>query len=753
MWMASAGCVEILGEPTCVSDYVNTSTCQWKMDRATNCSAELHLSYKLLDPLSPEENRICVPENKASAECVCILQMESLVSADNFELSLLAGSHVLWNSTFKPEEHIKPLAPRHLLVQPITSDTWQLTWSNPYSSNEYLDRELIYMVSVSNQNDPTDVKIYNVTYKDTFLRLAASTLKSEANYSAQVKAQAPSYNSTWSDWSAKVLWQNSYQPAPEQHYQVGVGISCIIILFVCLSCYIGIIRIKEWWDQIPTPARSPLMAVIIQEPQAPLWRKPCQSQEVDRSPRWKTCLSKLLPCFLEHTPKKDEFPIKTAMPSPGMSIWRPVEVKKTVLWPERTSVVQCVELLEAQVQCEEEDKEEEEEEEQEQEDKGSFCPSSGSTTRAFLEGRKDIADRLTESLFLDILGTEDGSCGLLNSRKSGILPPPGSEMSWTRVPGVESQEASFQREAQPFSFGSAALPHSPAHQAITDNPAYRSFQQCLQSEVHASPGQTGEEVLSIPGDSQPSCMQQPESESWEQSLHQSILQHQATPALATAPLNGYRGFMQAVEQGSTENSGVTGSLGQAGYKAFSSLLTQGGSSPGTPGVQDSSGSGGYRPLQSLASSTPTTPVPLLTFGLDLGPPQSSSHSLSPNSSLEHPSPEPGKGRALQDLPELDTEPLRDELASAVVYSALTCHLCGHLKQCHGQEERGKAPIVASGPCCGCCCGDRSTPPESPLPSGGPPDSNLSSALLVSSGCSDQGPFSLTPVAPTCLSMS
>lgn len=56
-------------------------------------------------PCPSEENSICVPENKASAECVCILQMESLVAADNFELSLLAGSHVLWNSFFVPNEH------------------------------------------------------------------------------------------------------------------------------------------------------------------------------------------------------------------------------------------------------------------------------------------------------------------------------------------------------------------------------------------------------------------------------------------------------------------------------------------------------------------------------------------------------------------------------------------------------------------------------------------------------------------------
>lgn len=42
-----------------------------------------------------------------------------------------------------------------------------------------------------------------------------------------------------------------------------------------------------------------------------------------------------------------------------------------------------------------------------------------------------------------------------------------------------------------------------------------------------------------------------------------------------------------------------------------------------------------------------------------------------------------------------TDPLRDDLGHGIVTSALTCHLCGHLKQCHSQEEAGKAQIVAS----------------------------------------------------------
>lgn len=43
----SPGSVKVLHEPSCFSDYISTSVCQWKMDRPTNCSAELRLSYQL----------------------------------------------------------------------------------------------------------------------------------------------------------------------------------------------------------------------------------------------------------------------------------------------------------------------------------------------------------------------------------------------------------------------------------------------------------------------------------------------------------------------------------------------------------------------------------------------------------------------------------------------------------------------------------------------------------------------------------
>lgn len=43
----SPGSVQVLHPPTCFSDYISTSTCEWRVDGPTNCSAELRLTYQL----------------------------------------------------------------------------------------------------------------------------------------------------------------------------------------------------------------------------------------------------------------------------------------------------------------------------------------------------------------------------------------------------------------------------------------------------------------------------------------------------------------------------------------------------------------------------------------------------------------------------------------------------------------------------------------------------------------------------------
>ncbi|XP_053527705.1 LOW QUALITY PROTEIN: interleukin-4 receptor subunit alpha-like [Artibeus jamaicensis] len=762
-WAAGSGSVQVLRRPTCFSDYISTSTCEWRVDRPANCSAELRLTYQLDFPNS--KNHTCIPENIESTLCLCDMLMDDMVKSDTYQLDLWAGKQLLWSGSFQPGEHVKPRAPVNLTVEAVVPRLWQLCWDNPYPSESYLHRELSYQVIVSDEEDPASEREQQIQDPEVALSFGgAGDIEDQCDKSSKHKGRGggaeagglgggqmvqglggpfPESGSPALGSEARLRWAQcrltASLPLPdytswEQHLPLGVLIACMVILVICVSCYFSIIKIKrEWWDQIPNPAHSPLVTIVIQEPQVSLWGKKPGGQEPAKRPHWKTCLTKLLPCLLEHDTERDDSFFKAARkgPSqgPGRSPWCPGPVSTTILSPESVSVVKCVELLEAPVESEEE--------EEVEQDKGSFCPSPESGS--FQDSREGIAARLTESLFLDLLGAENGGLCPQDLGESCLHPLSeggSAQRPWAELPSEESEES---ENEEPFCPESAPPTQSPAHLAfpeapavVADNPSYRSFSDFLSqssgagelaSDAQLSERLGGEDpnILSAPQPSELPAALQPEPETWEQVLRRSVLQHRAAAAPATAAPSGYREFVCAVQQDSALGGGSLGCgpSGAAGYKAFSSLLSRGATCPGTPGVEASSGEGCYRPCQSLTSGHPGVPAPepLFTFGLDMEPPHSSQDSLLPSSRPKSPSLEPvAKGedqqKALLSL-ELTTDPLGDDLGSGIVYSAVTCHLCGHLKWCDSQEEHGQAHVVSS-PCCGCHCEDRSEPPTSPL---------------------------------------
>ncbi|KAL1787297.1 interleukin-4 receptor subunit alpha [Sigmodon hispidus] len=739
LWVAGSGSIEVLHEPSCFSDYISSIKCEWQLDSTVDCRSQLHLFYWL--DFEFFENRTCIPENSASNMCVCHMSTEEPIQADIYQLVLSTEGRLLWHGSFKPSNNVKPLAPGNLMVHTNVSNAWLLTWSNPYPLKHTLHNKLIYMVSVSRMDNPEEFKVYNVTYMEPSLLLRAKTLEPEVSYQVRVRVLAQSVRSTWSEWSHNITIYNHFHLPLVRQLPLWVSISCFFILIFCLLGYFSIIKIKKaWWDQIPTPARSPLVAIIIQDSQVSLWEKQTRNQESTKCPRWKTCLTKLLPCLLEYDMKREAESSKAAktgpLQSPEKSAWHPVEVSRTVLWPENVSVsvVRCMELFEAPVESEEEE---------EGMVKGDLSMLPEHSVGGFQEGQADIMARLTENLFSDLLGPEDGGIGQSSLVEScSTLPSESGQASVAWAMGTK--EATCQATGQPSHMGppSGSLTQGAADLACTqvplvttDNPAYRSFSDCCSLSPH--PEELASELQQaghleegdLPSAADPHSSDPPtqQLDSWEHVLHQSVLQHGAA-VLATAPTSGYREFVQAVKQGAAQDPrGVCfDPKGDAGYKAFSSLLNSsaictdtvgpgpdsghGGYKPFQAGSGIDSGHGGYKPFQTPLLSQSPNSMPLFTFGLDMQLPSSPLNSVPPSSTPECLGLEQGLkgGDGVKAPPPTDQVPkaFGDDLGLGIVYSSVTCHLCGHLKQHHSQEEGSQIHVVA-GPCCGCCCGDRS----------------------------------------------
>lgn len=238
LWVNGSGGLKVLGNATCFSDYIHTSTCEWQLDSTVDCSSQLLLIYRLLFEFS--ENLTCIPKNSANTTCVCQMAIDEPIEADTYELELWTERQQLWQGSFKPSGNVKPPAPDNLTLHTNVSNALLLTWNNPYPSNNFLHSGLIYMINISREDNPAKFKVYNVTYKEPKLSFPTNTLASGVRYRARVRVLPQYFNGTWSEWSPSTTWYNHFQLPLVQRLPLGVTISCVCILLFCLSCYFSV---------------------------------------------------------------------------------------------------------------------------------------------------------------------------------------------------------------------------------------------------------------------------------------------------------------------------------------------------------------------------------------------------------------------------------------------------------------------------------------------------------------------------------
>ncbi|XP_059682272.1 interleukin-4 receptor subunit alpha isoform X2 [Gavia stellata] len=109
-------------------------------------------------------------------------------------------------------------------------------------------------------HQPWLVSVKAINYKAKSFEITASSLRRGYDYVASVRCNYTDYPAYWSEWSEEVEFHCDYQVTAEDILQMAVPISCILIMAVSVICYFGFTKVKkEWWDQIPNPAKSHLV--------------------------------------------------------------------------------------------------------------------------------------------------------------------------------------------------------------------------------------------------------------------------------------------------------------------------------------------------------------------------------------------------------------------------------------------------------------------------------------------------------------
>ncbi|XP_066054102.1 interleukin-4 receptor subunit alpha [Chamaea fasciata] len=243
----------------CVTDFDKELVCHWKVPAQTNCSKEFLLWYS---EETSSVSSMCVPENeKDSLRCTCTIYPDYFVSGLTYILALQFNGTDMWNYSVRPAFVVKPRAPKNLAIEKAENGNFNLSWEESYSSPSMLSGQpVVYEVKYWRKQHPTEVSVKAINYQAKSFEITASSLKRGYDYVASLRCNYTGYSAYWSEWSEEVEFHYDYQVKAEDILQMAVPTSCILIVAGSVICYFCFTKVKkEWWDQIPNPAKSHLV--------------------------------------------------------------------------------------------------------------------------------------------------------------------------------------------------------------------------------------------------------------------------------------------------------------------------------------------------------------------------------------------------------------------------------------------------------------------------------------------------------------
>ncbi|XP_031462828.1 interleukin-4 receptor subunit alpha [Phasianus colchicus] len=250
---------EHIQEFACFTDYAEKLICHWKVPAQLNCSEEFLLYY--MKKFFPPRN-VCVPENgEESFMCTCTIYPDYFVAGLTYILSLQFNGTNMWNSSVTPAQVVKPRAPKNLAVEKSENGNFNLSWEENYAASSMLfGQPVIYEVKYWSKQRPGEVTVTSINYQAKSFEITARSLQRGYDYIASIRCNYTDYPVYWSDWSDGVEFHYDYQVTSEDILHMAVPISCILIMAVAVTCYFCFTKMKkEWWDQIPNPAKSHLV--------------------------------------------------------------------------------------------------------------------------------------------------------------------------------------------------------------------------------------------------------------------------------------------------------------------------------------------------------------------------------------------------------------------------------------------------------------------------------------------------------------
>ncbi|XP_038676724.1 interleukin-21 receptor-like isoform X2 [Scyliorhinus canicula] len=231
---------------TCVTDYLEHITCNWRVTVPHEPGVSYHLTA-----VSQEDEiscnlavMSCSDGDKGLTEYKCKLHQDIGITEENYTISIKAkikGDEKFIETcpSFDTTQNIKPLAPFNLTVSYVAlCETYNFTWQIGYDKDDYLDG-FDYELRYKRKEDSWESqKVKWIRNDQTVFPLVASELVSGTEYAAQIRscpAEGSGYAGTWSYWSPPVKWRTALRKT-----ELG-QISWLPFLYCLIPTLIGVV--------------------------------------------------------------------------------------------------------------------------------------------------------------------------------------------------------------------------------------------------------------------------------------------------------------------------------------------------------------------------------------------------------------------------------------------------------------------------------------------------------------------------------
>ncbi|XP_073504211.1 interleukin-4 receptor subunit alpha isoform X2 [Phyllobates terribilis] len=211
----------------------------------SNCTKRLTYYCQDLDNEYHENFRI---PNK----CICHINGLPILRSEDYRIVVESKGQIVGKAIVYISTSVKPKSPSNLNVDLTNPENGVARWNTNYEATTKDDLSFkIQFISKKDNKMEIEHFLSQVEPRYTF---GKRQLTRGAEYRVRVRTK---YSEFWSEWSPEFVFTNNYDLTLMDIKGVFISVSCIALVLITVSCYVGITRIKKnWWNNIPDPAKS-----------------------------------------------------------------------------------------------------------------------------------------------------------------------------------------------------------------------------------------------------------------------------------------------------------------------------------------------------------------------------------------------------------------------------------------------------------------------------------------------------------------